>query len=112
MQYIHYNGQATMAVDSVAAAVIEYAAALGANGRTDTIEVPTFDEHGQGTTETLLIGPASQITVSAAPEDELEADHEDEHNTFVRHLRNLAAAAGPSRPVHEDQNVTPDSSTQ
>jgi hypothetical protein len=108
MKYIHYNGQATMAVDSVAAAVIEYAAALGANGRTDTIEVPTFDEHGQGTTETLLIGPASQITVSAAPED----DHEDEHNAYVRHLRNLTAAAGPSRPVHEDQNVTPKSSTQ
>jgi hypothetical protein len=97
MKYIHYNGQATPAADDVADAVIQYAAVLGSNGRTDTIDVPTFDDDGQGAIETLLIGPASQITVSPAPEDELENDHQ----AFVQHLRELAAAAGPARPVHE-----------
>ncbi|MBT1681911.1 hypothetical protein [Curtobacterium flaccumfaciens] len=97
MKYIHYNGQATMAADDVADAVIQYAAVLGSNGKTDTIDVPTFDDDGQGAIETLLIGPASQITVSPAPDDELEADHD----SFVQHLRELAAAAGPARPVHE-----------
>jgi len=100
MKYIHYNGQATMAADDVADAVIQYAAVLGSNGKTDTIDVPTFDDDGQGAIETLLIGPASQITVSPAPEDELENIHEG----FVDHLRNLAAAAGPARPMHEDWN--------
>lgn len=104
MKYIRYNGQATLAADDVADAVIEYAAVLGSNGRTDTIDVPTFDEDGQAAIETLLIGPASQITVSPAPEDELENDHE----RFVQHLRNLAAAAGPERPVHEDQHINAD----
>jgi hypothetical protein len=106
MKYIHYNGQATMAVDAVADAVIEYAAVLGSNGRTDTIAVPTFDEHGRSATETLLIGPASQITVSPAPEDELE--FEEAHEDFLQRLRDLAAAAGPLRPVHEDKNVATD----
>jgi hypothetical protein len=102
MKYIHYNGQPTMVADDVADAVIEYAAVLGANGRTDTVDVPTFDEIGQRAWETMLIGPASQITVSAAPEDELEGDHDD----FVEHLRALAAAAGPARPVHERRNAS------
>jgi hypothetical protein len=100
MKYIHYNGQATLAADDVADAVIQYAAVLGSNGKTDTIDVPTFDDDGQSAIETLLIGPASQITVSPAPEDELENDHD----SFVRHLHELAAAAGPARPVHEDSN--------
>jgi hypothetical protein len=104
MKYIHYNGQATIAADDVADAVIEYAAVLGSNGKTDTVDVPTFDEDGRAAIETLLIGPASQITVSPAPEDELENDHEG----FVQHLHNLAAAAGPERPVHEDRNVDAD----
>ncbi|WIB77978.1 hypothetical protein DEJ28_02450 [Curtobacterium sp. MCPF17_002] len=102
MKYIHYNGQPTMVADDVADAVIEYAAVLGSNNRTDTIDVPTFDETGQPAVETLLVGPASQITISPAPEDELEDDHEG----FVQHLRELAAAAGPARPVHEDRNVS------
>ncbi|QQD77905.1 hypothetical protein I8920_16065 (plasmid) [Curtobacterium sp. YC1] len=104
MKFIHYNGQATMVADGVADAVIEYAAVLGSNGRTDTINVPTFDEDGQRATETLLIGPASQITISPAPEDELELD--DDHEEFRQHLQDLALAAGPARPVHEDRNVS------
>jgi hypothetical protein len=104
MKYIHYNGQATMVVDGVADAVIEYAAVLGSNGRTDTIHVPTFAEDGQAATEILLIGPASQITVSPAPDDALELD--DDHEDFRQRLRDLAVAAGPARPVHEDRNTT------
>jgi hypothetical protein len=110
MKFIHYNGQATMVADGVADAVIEYAAVLGSNGRTDTIDVPTFDDDGQAATETLLIGPASQITVSPAPEDELELD--DDYETFRQHLRDLAAAAGPARPVHEDRNTSNPDPTQ
>jgi hypothetical protein len=104
MKFIHYNGQATMVADGVADAVIEYAAVLGSNGRTDTIHVPTFDEDGQAATETLLIGPASQITVSPAPEDELE--FVDDHEEFLQRLRELSVAAGPARPVHEDRDVS------
>jgi hypothetical protein len=102
MKHIHYNGEPTLTVDAVADAVIEYAAILGANGRTDTIKVPTFDEHGQRTTETLLIGPASQLTVTPAPDDELEDNQDD----FVQHLRELATAAGPARPVHLDAAIS------
>lgn len=102
MKYIHYNGEPTLTVDAVADAVIEYAAVLGANGRTDTINVPTFDEHGQRATETLLIGPASQLSVTPAPEDELEDDHDD----FVQHLQKLATATGPARPVHDDAAIS------
>jgi hypothetical protein len=108
MKYIHYNGRATMAADSVADAVVEYAAVLGANGKTDTVDVPTFDGDGQAAIETLLIGPASQITLSPAPEDELE----DDHAGFVQYLRNLAPVAGAARPVREDRDVSANGPTQ
>jgi hypothetical protein len=104
LKLIHYNGQAILTGDDVADAVLDYAATLGANGKTDTIDVPTFDEFGQAAIETMLVGPASQITLSTAPEDELEIDAPD----FVEHLRLLERAAGPARPVHEDGEAFPE----
>jgi len=99
MKHIHYDGSTITTGDDIAEAVVEYAAALGANGGTDTVHVPTFDAHGTATTSTILIGPASQIVVSDAEEDELEP--EDEH--FVGRLREASAAAGSVQVVHADR---------
>jgi hypothetical protein len=103
---IQYAGRAIRTSDGTADAVIHYAAVLGANGKTDTLDVPTIDEHGEPAVETLLIGPASQITLSAATDDGRTVDPDDE--AFVEHVRRLADAAGPVRPVHEDQDAHTD----
>ncbi|MBM7476882.1 hypothetical protein [Curtobacterium herbarum] len=103
MKDIHYAGRAIRTTDGAADAVIRYAAVLGGNGKTDTIDVPTFDDEGRPAVETLLLGPASLITVSSAVDD-LRAPAIDDAG-FVEHVRRLAVLAGPVRPVHEDPEV-------
>jgi hypothetical protein len=100
---IHYASRAIRTTDGAADAVIRYAAVLGANRKTDTIDVPTFDDHGRPGVETLLLGPASLITLSSAVDDGRGDDVDDA--AFIEHVRRLAVLAGPVRPVHEDPDA-------
>ncbi|MGN8050728.1 hypothetical protein ACTJKO_13675 [Curtobacterium sp. 22159] len=95
MKYIHYDGSLILTGDLIADAVIDYAAVLGANSRTDTVEIPAVGDDGSVTRTTVLVGPASELTVSTAPDDELEP----EDREFIRSLRDAAGRAGPKRPV-------------
>jgi hypothetical protein len=98
MKYIHYDGSAILTGDAIAEAVAQYAAVLGANGRTDTVHVPTVDWDGASTTATMLLGPASQIVVDDAPDDLLEPDDDG----FVQRLRDAAEHVGPASPVNAE----------
>jgi len=100
---IHYASRAIRTTDGAADAVIRYAAVLGANRKTDTVDVPTFDDHGQPGVETVLLGPASLISVSSAADDTRDAGVDDA--AFIEQVRRLAVLAGPVRPVHEDPDV-------
>ncbi|WP_146236736.1 MULTISPECIES: hypothetical protein [unclassified Curtobacterium] len=120
MKDIHYAGRAIRTTDGAADAVIRYAAVLGANRKTDTVDVPTVDERGRPSIETLLLGPASQITLGPGADDVRDADSDDagsddagsddagvddagvDDAEFIEHVRRLAVLAGPVRPVHED----------
>ena len=95
MKYIVYGENRVMTGDAIAEAVIAYAAALGQNGTTDIVDVPTSDEHGSATTAELLLGPASQLMIETAPDDELEPEDE----ALVAELVRRAAAVGGARFV-------------
>jgi hypothetical protein len=95
MKYIVYGENRVMTGDAIAEAVIAYAAALGQNGTTDIVDVPTSDEHGSATTAELLLGPASQLMIEHAPDDELEPEDE----ALVAELVRRAAAVGGARFV-------------
>jgi hypothetical protein len=95
MKYIVYGENRVMTGDEIAEAVIAYAAALGQNGTTDIVDVPTSDEHGSATTAELLLGPASQLMIENAPDDELEP----EDDALVAELVRRAAAVGGARFV-------------
>jgi hypothetical protein len=95
MKYIVYGENRVMTGDAIAEAVIAYAAALGQNGTTDIVDVPTSDEHGTATTAELLLGPASQLMIEIAPDDELEPEDE----ALVAELVRRAAAVGGARFV-------------
>jgi hypothetical protein len=98
VKYIHYDGTEIMTGDEIADALLDYAAILGANGRTDTVAIPAVADDGSVTRTTVLIGPASELTLSAAPDDELEP----EDHVFIRHLRDASERAGAKRPVDAD----------
>jgi cytosine/adenosine deaminase-related metal-dependent hydrolase len=93
MKYIVYGENRVMTGDAIAEAVLAYAAALGENGTTDIVEVPTSDESGVGVAAEVLLGPASQIMVEPAPDDELEPEDED----LVNELRRRTAEVGGGR---------------
>lgn len=103
MKDIHYAGRAIRTTDGAADAVIRYAAVLGGNRKTDTVDVPTFDDAGRPVVETLLLGPASLITVGPATDDDRDAGVDDAG--FIEQVRRLAVLAGPVRPVHEDPDL-------
>ncbi|MFJ4220645.1 hypothetical protein [Curtobacterium luteum] len=101
MKYISYENIDIMTGDLIADAVLDYAAVLGANGRTDTVAVPAVGFDGSLSTTTVLIGPASELVVTAAPDDVLEP----EDPAFIRRLRDAAARAGDRTPLNADRNV-------
>lgn len=95
MKDIVYGENRIMTGDAIASAVLAYAAALGQNGSTDIVDVPTADGDGFATTAELLLGPASQIMVQDCPDDELEI----EDDALVAELSRRAAAVGGARFV-------------
>ncbi len=92
MKYVVYGDNRVMTGTAIAEAVLAYAAALGENGTTDIVEIPSADAEGFGTTAEVLLGPASQIMVEDAPDDELEPEDEDLVNELVR--RTAAVGGG------------------
>ncbi|MFZ7089124.1 quinone oxidoreductase family protein [Curtobacterium sp. RRHDQ10] len=96
MKHIHYDGVDILASDDVADAVIEYAAALAATGRADTIPVPTSAPDGSSTTIKILIGPSSELIVEDADDDDLEIESPE----FVGRLQAAARSFGTVGPVH------------
>ncbi|PZE67043.1 hypothetical protein [Curtobacterium sp. MCBD17_021] len=98
MKYIHYDGTDVLTGDLIADAVADYAAVLGANTRTDTIAVPSIGDDGALERTTMLVGPASELVVREAPDDQLEP----EDPSFIRRLRDAAEQCGDQRPVNAD----------
>lgn len=95
MKYVIYGENKVLTGDAIAEAVLAYAAALGENGTTDIVEIPTADDQGFGVTAEVLLGPASQVMVEPAPEDELEPEDDD----LVNELRRRIAEVGGGRFV-------------
>ncbi|ROP63451.1 hypothetical protein [Curtobacterium sp. ZW137] len=96
MKHIKYDGSIILTSDDVADAVIEYAAALAGGDRADTVAVPAVAHDGTMTTTKILIGPASEVVIEDAEEDELEV----ENGEFVERLRAAARTFGHREPIH------------
>jgi len=65
--FIEYSDNRILNGDATAQAVIAWAAALGQNGTTDIIRVPTYDEHGVETTSELILSLVSHLMLESAP---------------------------------------------
>ena len=77
MLELHYTGDRILMADAVGEAVMRYASALAEAQTSDVVVVPIVNDNGEASTAELLIGPASQLYSTPAPDaDEVEADPE------------------------------------
>ncbi|MGC5170261.1 hypothetical protein ACPW96_03365 [Micromonospora sp. DT81.3] len=75
MLELHYTGDRILMADAIGEAVMRYASALAEAKTSDVIVVPVIDDKGQPSQAELLIGPASQLYSTPAPDaDEVGAD--------------------------------------
>lgn len=79
--------------DRIAELVLEYAMLLGRAGTTDAVTIPVAE--GGGTDEaSLLLGPASQISITANDELHLERVHLEGADAAIELLQERIAAIG------------------
>lgn len=93
MKYVTYGDHRILTGDAIANAALAYAAALGENGTTDIVEIPTSDDMGMAAVAEVLLGPASQIMLEPAPDDELEP----EDDQLVAELQRRTVEVGGGR---------------
>ncbi|PZF26306.1 hypothetical protein DEJ05_09050 [Curtobacterium sp. MCLR17_045] len=62
--------------DSIADAVIRYAAALHQSRLSDVVSIPTADDFGVASTIEVLLAPAIPVALEPAPDDDLEPEGE------------------------------------
>lgn len=105
MHQVHYAGGSVLTGDVIAAALLEYAAALARNSTSVTVEIPVRETDGARGFAQVLIGPASQLVSTHAPGagDEIEDDELVEQ--FIAATRRLAPVAAV--PLDDDQSTVP-----
>jgi hypothetical protein len=75
MLELHYTGDRILMADAIGEAVMRYASALAEAKTSDVVVVPVINEKGEASKAELLIGPASQLYSTPAPDaDEVDAD--------------------------------------
>ena len=75
MQRLHYTGDTLLVPDAVCDAIMTFASALAGERVSDVVRVPIVDEAGVTTMAAILIGPASQLYATPAPDStEIDVD--------------------------------------
>ena len=101
MKTLHYMGETVLLADDVCHALVRYAQALADRQRSDVVTVPFVEEDGSMATAEFLLGPASQLYVTPAPEQPHRSDNAetvDDLDHRVRSLHpNVLTEASPSR---------------
>lgn len=68
MQRLHYTGDSLLIPDRVCEAILAFARALASEHKSDVVRVPIMDDAGVITEAAILIGPASQLYATPAPD--------------------------------------------
>jgi hypothetical protein len=75
LKYVNYAGTVrVLTSDSIADAVIRYAAALHQSRLSDVVSIPTVDDFGLASTVEVLLAPSIAIALEPAPDDQLEPE--------------------------------------
>ncbi|MCS6546918.1 hypothetical protein NYS50_03410 [Curtobacterium flaccumfaciens pv. flaccumfaciens] len=99
MKYVNYAGTVrVLTSDTIADAVIRYAAALHQSRLSDVVSIPTADDFGVASTVEVLLAPSVPVAVEPAPDDDLEP----EGDAFLIELARRTEAV-----LAVDPNATP-----
>ena len=93
MQRLHYTGESLLVPDAVCEAIITFARALAGERVSDVVRIPVMDEAGVVTQASILIGPASQLYITPAP----DASEIDVAPGLVEEILHRAALLAPAR---------------
>jgi hypothetical protein len=75
VKYVNYAGTVrVLTSDTIADAVIRYAAALHQSRLSDVVSIPTADDFGVASTIEVLLAPAIPVALEPAPDDDLEPE--------------------------------------
>ena len=69
MDRIHYAGDTVLTGTDIARALLEYAGALAATAKSETVDIPCRRDDGSLGRVNFLIGPASQVLCESEPSD-------------------------------------------
>ncbi|WP_426515537.1 hypothetical protein ACPPVQ_13095 [Diaminobutyricibacter sp. McL0618] len=105
MHRVQYAGGSVLTGDVIAAALLEYAAALARNSSSATVEIPVRETDGERGIAQVLIGPASQLVSTHAPGIGDEIEDDELVRRFTLATRRLAPAA--ASPLADDQSTVP-----
>ena len=90
-----------MLTDDVCDALLRYARALAETQGSDVVTIPIVTQDGETTTAEFLLGPASQLFATMAPDGEAEDRHPSVVEELSRRTRLLHPTAMVS-PVESD----------
>ena len=93
MQRLHYTGDSLLVPDAVCDAIFTFAQALAAERGSDVVRVPVMDDAGVVTHASILIGPASQLYTTPAP----DASEIEVAPGLVEEILHRAALLAPAR---------------
>ncbi len=99
MKKLYYVSGHVVVSDSICAAVIDYARALGETDRSDLVRIPALSDEGARGEAVLLIGPSSELFVAAALDRAADLDDDEAVNS----MRLKIAALRPPAPQTEDR---------
>ena len=103
MKVLTYAGSEFMTSDAVAAALLEYGAALAEGREAATVEIPVIEADGAESVALFLVGPASQIVSRNAETGIPEPDHAEVVGRLEELTRRLRPTATADRnPPSED----------
>ncbi|TBN57171.1 hypothetical protein EYE40_07025 [Glaciihabitans arcticus] len=100
MKRIYYASGSFLTGSAIADAIVAYADALAHSEGSDVVNFPILHDDGTPGEASMLIGPASQLACSTAPEHHAEL----ENDVLVADLAKRSLQIGAPRPMMQAQS--------
>jgi hypothetical protein len=105
MRRLHYSGAYVLTPDDVCKALLRYARALADTQSSDVVAIPVLEEGGIRGAAHFLIGPASQLYSTPAPESITEIEDAELVEELQRRTRRLQPSVADWPDMMDDADL-------